>query len=77
MVLTCAQRYTVTVVVETGMSNLSYHQPKVKLARSGLLVRTISGHDSYVTSVAFFGPLCDRIITGSYDELAKVRGLSF
>lgn len=59
------------------MSNLSYHQPKVKLAHNGLLVRTISGHESYVTSVAFFGPLCDRIITGSYDELAKVRGLSF
>lgn len=54
------------------MSNLSYHQPSVPLGPNKLLLRTISGHKSYVTSVAFFGPLCDRIITGSYDELAKV-----
>lgn len=55
------------------MSNLSYHQPRVPLAPSRLLLRTLSGHKSYVTSVSFFGPQCDRLITGSYDEVAKVR----
>lgn len=54
------------------MSNLSYHQPKVELGPTKLLVRTIYAHQSYVSSVAFFGPQCDRLITGSYDETAKV-----
>ena len=55
------------------MSNLSYHQPRVPIPPSRLLLRTISGHKSYVTSVSFFGPQYDRIITGSYDEVSKVR----
>ena len=59
-------------VADCEMSNLSYHQPKMPPRPNRLLLRNISGHQSYVTSVAFFGPLRDRIITGSYDELAKV-----
>lgn len=55
------------------MSNLSYHQPRVPLAPNRLLLRTISGHKSYVSSVAFLGTRCDQLITGSYDEMAKVE----
>ncbi|CAM9330689.1 unnamed protein product, partial [Ectocarpus sp. 8 AP-2014] len=50
------------------MSNLSYHQPKVELKPTRLLARTIYAHHSYVSSVAFFGSQCDRLLTGSYDE---------
>lgn len=56
----------------TPMSNASYHQPRVELEPTKLLVRTIYAHQGYVSSVAFFGPHCDRLITGSYDETAKV-----
>lgn len=55
------------------MSNLSYHQPKVEPKPSKLLSRTIYAHQGYVSSVAFFGPECDQLITGSYDETVRVR----
>lgn len=55
------------------MSNLNYHQPKVELEPNKLLSRTIYAHQGYVSSVAFFGPQCDQLITGSYDETVKVR----
>ncbi|CAM9359244.1 unnamed protein product, partial [Ectocarpus sp. 13 AM-2016] len=57
------------------MSNLSYHQPKVELKPTRLLARTIYAHHSYVSSVAFFGSQCDRLLTGSYDETAKLWDL--
>lgn len=58
---------------EKSMSNLAYRQPIVNLPPNRLLVRAILGHESFVTSVAFFGEKYDRVISGSYDELAKVR----
>lgn len=55
------------------MANLSYRQPKMPLANPPRwLVSEIFGHESYVTSVTFFGENYDRIVSGSYDEVAKV-----
>lgn len=54
------------------MSNASYHQPRLDIEPTKLLARTIYAHTGYVSSVAFFGTQCDRLITGSYDETAKV-----
>eukprot|EP00903_Cladosiphon_okamuranus_P007698 g7460.t1 len=57
------------------MSNTSYHQPRIEIEPTKLLARTIYAHTGYVSSVAFFGPQCDRLITGSYDETAKLWDL--
>jgi len=58
------------------MSNISYTQRRTDIepskVRSQYLIRTVYAHSSYVSSVAFFGTQYDRVITGSYDETAKV-----
>lgn len=56
------------------MSNLAYRQPNVPLVNPPRrwLLSEILGHESYVTSVVFFGEQYDRVVSGSYDEVAKV-----
>lgn len=55
------------------MSNLSYRQPIIAVPPSRLLRLDFCGHETYVTSVSFYGEKRDRLITGSYDEMAKVQ----